>query len=497
LRVVIYRWVVRASHGASPFLDPIIPSWSDGEMLAAFFQRQLISESRRGVMGSSGAGMVSIEVLKEAGSTLAMLCQALAKDLSDFRQKCEQQVPHDWSDGMINVTASEVLSNDGHSTVILIDWAGLSQVCLTSHTFSQLRNRYQGIPTRLLTAIFAAAKRYETMKVIAAGTRMDYQLPPFVLNTLAAEVNVTIELWTGPLSVFGNNIFSGMFPDVDAPFGGLDPFGKEGGGGEVTLVEHGGSVVAMPPLESSTSALYMRKILDALDHADSKGVPLSFSVFLPVECFTGNISAPSINNLPSLDPRLGDRHGVYVCFVETLPAGQHVYSCGEEGMSDVSQFGSLFVLMQNEAGKVRFPVSEGSIRNILRSTTLGGVVPFSETGSLVAAPAGFSDCATNNVQGHNISDGDYSSLGGTVISNMYGSDTKRGGRRGRLFELVDDGEDNTGTDVDVMSGMLDSLNVSMFQNNSQDVDIEAISLMGIGGSSLGSTATGRSPGRFG
>ena len=56
-------------------------------------------------------------------------------------------------------------------------------------------------------------------------------------------------------------------------------------------------------------------------------------------------------------------------------------------------------------------------------------------------------------------------------------------RRGRLFELIDDGEDNEHlNDADVVSGMLGNLNVDLFQNNaSQDVDIEAISLMGIGG----------------
>jgi len=494
LRSVVYRWIVRASHGSSSVLDPIIPSWTDGDMLAAFFQRQLISESRRGVMGNSGAGMVSIEVLKEAGSNLAMLCQALAKDLADFRQKCEQQVPPDWSDGTINVAANEVLTNDGHTTVILIDWAGRSQVCLASHTFSQLRNRYQGIPSRLLTAIFAAAKRYDTLKLVAAGTRMDYQLPPVVLNTLAGEVNASIELWTGPLSVFGNNAFCGVFPEVDAPFGGLQPFGKEDGGGEVALVEHGGSVVVMPPLESSTAALYMRNILDALELADGKGVPLSFTVFLPTECFTGSISAPTINNLPSLDPRLGDRHGVFVRFVETLPAGQHVFACGDEGMTDVSQLGSLFVLMQNEAGKVHFPVVEGSIRNILRSTTMGGMAPFPEPSPPVPSSTGFTELVPDSVQNHSIAEDDYGNLGGAVIGNNY---AQRGGRRGRLFELVEDGEEDHGNDVDVMSGMLDTLNVSMFQNNSQDVDIEAISLMGIGGSALGNSAPGRTAGRFG
>ena len=64
-----------------------------------------------------------------------------------------------------------------------------------------------------------------------------------------------------------------------------------------------------------------------------------------------------------------------------------------------------------------------------------------------------------------------------------GGQRRTGPRRGRLFDLVDDDggeEDNLN---DVVSGMLGTLNVDLFQNSGvQDVDIEAISLMGIGGS---------------
>ena len=73
-------------------------------------------------------------------------------------------------------------------------------------------------------------------------------------------------------------------------------------------------------------------------------------------------------------------------------------------------------------------------------------------------------------------------------------------RRGRLFELVDDGEEDNLNDVDVVSGMLGNLNVDLFQNNvsSQEVDIEAISLMGIGGPPSRSLPPGQSrQSRFG
>jgi hypothetical protein len=69
-----------------------------------------------------------------------------------------------------------------------------------------------------------------------------------------------------------------------------------------------------------------------------------------------------------------------------------------------------------------------------------------------------------------------------------------------LFDLVDDGEEDTSNDVDVVSGMLGNLNVDLFQNTMvQDVDIEAISLMGIGGPPprTGGLQPRSSRGRFG
>jgi len=71
-------------------------------------------------------------------------------------------------------------------------------------------------------------------------------------------------------------------------------------------------------------------------------------------------------------------------------------------------------------------------------------------------------------------------------------------RRGRLFDLVDNGEEDNLNDVDVVSGMLGKLNVGLFQNPvAQDVDIEAISLYGIGGKSTSGGLQPRSRGPFG
>jgi hypothetical protein len=70
-----------------------------------------------------------------------------------------------------------------------------------------------------------------------------------------------------------------------------------------------------------------------------------------------------------------------------------------------------------------------------------------------------------------------------------------------VFDLVDDGEEDNMNDVDVVSGMLENLNMDLFQNpagqNSQDIDIEAISLMGIGGPPPGGLHPRNTLGRFG
>ena len=494
LKTVIYRWIVRASHESSPKLDSIIPSWTDTDMLAAYLQRQFISESRRGMGGNGGAGMVNMEVLKEAGSTLALLCHGLAKELAVFRDKCAQQLPPDWSDSTINFSASEVMGNDG-KPVVVIDWAGRSQVYVTSSVFNKLRERFRGPPSRLLTAAFSAAKRYETKGLIISGTRFDYRLSSAAVATMGREANVTVELWTGCLSVHDKNAFCGVFADVDSHFGGLPPFGKEGGGGDEALVKYGGSVVMMPPLESTIASLYMRTALNSAELADANGVPLSFLMFFPAECFP-TTATPSAADLVVLDRRLNDRHGIYVRRVDILPGGQHAFACGDGGnVSEVSQSSTLFVVLQNEAGKLRLPISDSSVGRILRSMIPGYVPQASKEAppplpSPSPAPPPIQDAIGAGFGG--LGGGDIG-LGGQVVGGGG-----LGGRRGRLFDLVDDGaEEEAGNDVDVMSGMLSNLNVDMFQSSSsQDIDIEAISLMGIGSGALGGNdALGRTSSR--
>ena len=480
LKTVIYRWIVRASHESAQRSDAIIPSWTDAGQLSQYLQRQFISESRRGLGGNSGAGMVNMEVLREAGASLAQLCQGFAREVAEFRSKCARQLSGDWADGTINISANEVMSNDGQSTIVVIDWAGRSQVYVPSPVFVKLRDRYCGPPGQLLTAIFSTGKQYETLGLIVSGSRLDYHLPSAALDTMTHEASVTVELWTSPLAVYGSNVFCGIFPEVDALFGGLPPFGKEGGGGEEALIQYGGSAVVMPPLESTTASRYMRTIVNALERADATKVPLSFVMVIPVECFPTAISTPSANDLCILDPRLSDRQGVLVRRVEILPAGQHAFASGNgDTASEVSQSGSILALMQNNAGMASFSVNDGSLGTILRSMTLGFVAMARD--NTPPTPSSAIPNGTMNATSFD-SFGQDGSLGGDVIGGGIGA------RRGRLFDLVDG--DAVGAepsnDVDVMSGMLNNLDVNIFQGQtSQDVDIEAISLMGIGSGALG------------
>jgi hypothetical protein len=284
-----------------------------------------------------------------------------------------------------------------------------------------------------------------------------------------------------------------VFSDVDSAFGGLRPFGSDDGVAEAAILKHGGSVSVLPPLESTTGSLYVRKILDLLEKSQSNGVPLSFALFLPSACFREMNRAPNVNDLSLLDPRLGGGHAVFVRAAEFLPPGQHSFrSNSGSDLSEVSQTGSLFVMLQNEPGAVRFKLTDNGVLNILLSMSMNYDHPQN------TLPGGFPGMSQDNFSMPPPSGLDQADLG--LVGNMSsGSFARGGGHRGRLFDLVDDGDDDNANDVDVVSGMMGSLNVGLFQNTSstQDVDIEAISLMGIGGSTLSGNNHGKTSGRFG
>jgi len=496
VRTAIYKWIVRASYESYPALDPVIPSWTDKEKLVAFFQRQLISESRRSTCGITGSPPGNIELLKEAGSFIADLCYSLAKDVSNFRKDEDEKLPEELCDDSLHVHARKLVDRDG-SNIVIDSKGGLAEVHITEETFIKLRDCYCGESNLVLTSMFAVVKRCETKRIITMGTRIDSRLSQFTLSALAREMNVNMELCSDSLSVFGNNSFCSLFPDVESHFGAFRPFGCiDNNDGETHLLKQGGSAVIMPPLESNTASLYMKRVLDMLD----RGVPLSFVVILPFECFRDLNSALRFEDLNLLDPRMYDSHSNtpnrFICYVESIPAGQHMYDCGDvTGQCSGSQTGSCLLLLQNESGKLHFSFNDTSIASIKQSMS----VNFSPANDTVAPPAtivgsvGLQSFMGESSSGSVLSTppntksgiGPVSAPYGMGLGNVFNNEAKTGitRRRQRLFELVDDEDNDYAQNVDVVSGMLNNLDI-MFQNNSSqdvdNVDIEAISLMGIG-----------------
>lgn len=527
VKTVVYRWIVRAAHDSAPFLDSMIPSWTDFDYLCSFLQRQFIAESRKAVGASATSSMVDMESVKEAGASFARLCDSLAKDLVQFRQQLEKQTTSSWTDSSLGLSGSEVMRN-GLGSMVCIDWAGRAQVYFSTYAFAKATERHVGSSRRLLTALFAAKKRYEIMGMLVAGTAMDFRLTPSTLETLHRTIGVKIELWSDPFSVCGDNLFFGCFDDVDASFGGLSPFGTEDAAAELAKLKRGGAVAIMPPLDAMVARQYLCRIVDLLEMGDQERVPLSFIVILHAGCFRDSSRSPSFNDAIALDPRLGDRHRVYIRCAEVLPAGQHAFQTGEgEGVSKASRTNSLFLLLQNETGKNRHAMTEASLVSVIRAMSPSFAPPkessfSSSIGSIgyqenymaqepVAVAHGtFSDRSVAlSPSPHVPAHSDFGAFNSGSLSNGFGHDSQNSGhnsqgggvrpKRGRLFALVDDDDDVS--NVDVVSGMLSNLDV--FKNHSsQEIDIEAISLglMGIGGGSLGesggSTDNMRTTSRF-
>jgi len=471
LRVVIYRWIIRASHGSESYSDPVIPSWEDEAYLKEFLQRQFISESRRVVADDSRYSMTpipSIEVLRDAGAAMSEICMSLARAVVEFRFKCEQQVPPNWTDSDINVAGME----EGNH--VIIEWLGKSRLSIPYVAFNSLARRYVGDRSRLLSAIFSSVRRHEIMSAIANQTDITCHLPMQSMDYLTKGLSASLETWSDSVSVYGNNFFCAMFPDVDAAFGGLPPFGKTIGGGESILHRAGGAVVVLAPPENATSSQCIRKMVDMSENFPS--MPLSFGVILTSDCFVNpNNMVLSLEDLRALDPRLVGAKKQFISFLEVIPAGSSTFS----------KSSTMFLLIQNEAGQLRFPNHPAAVDIIRRSLRSDiGTGNTSMMPNLTGEMPGYSNIPQHQYAGApqeaTVSANPW---GGSAINHNGSGGSSGRGHRGRLFELVGDGEAEEDQGMNsILPGMLESLNMNMFggSNISDEVDIEAISLMGIG-----------------
>ena len=495
IKSVLYRWVVRAAHSESMYLDPLIPSWNDVDALVAHFQRQFISESRRRNPNISALG---IESLKESGSATALICLNLAKEVADCRRRVEA-MPSNWSDSTLGMTSMESIQSDG-TRVVSVSCANQTNVVIPLSSFTSLRGRYFGPPERFLSAVFVAKIWYESKQLIVSDTDMDVRLPSATQSCLA-EASVSAELWSDPFSAYGSNVFWGTFEQVDRIFGGQSPFGKLEHGSENVLAQHGSSLSVLPPLDNMIACRYIQRMLSILENADRTNAPVSFVLFLHAGCFHDLSRSPTLNDLRLLDPRLAEPR--YVQHIEVLQGGNHFYaSDSTPGGLRVCGTDSLLILLQNQSGKARYGVSPAVIAKIV-SSMRPTPSPRNDNAMQMPMPFGlqelnippttatpqrgyFNGLSQMSPDPQGVGRSDFASVGGSSIVNPFSpsnDNVSRGSRHGRLFDLVDDGEDDQANNVDLVSGMLNNLDVGLFGNANigSEVDIEAISLMGIGG----------------
>lgn len=515
VKKILSRWIMRAAHESSGYIDFMIPSWEDLDKLTTFFQRQFISETRKLTRATSNS--ISMEALKEAGTAIAHLCHRLAKDVADFHRQVVDQLPLDWNDTSIGVSVSDVPSNLGSSAVV-INWANQSRVTLPASVFLKLKERFKGAKSQILSSIFVCKTCYDTKLLLIEDTTMDFSLTPNARTRLSSELSVCAEAWSDPFSTLIGNSFWGQFAEIDCMFGGLKPFGTTDMKDDL-LCQNGGSISVLAPPDNMLASRYLKRIVDVLESCEQLNLPVSFAFFLRSECLVNQKSPPCTDDLYMLEPRLRD-HVNFIIRVETLAEGAHFYFSEKLGGPKASTTASLFVLLQNSLGKGRFPLRNVSMQDFMgpletetrrsnESTSLVG-------NALTYAPKMASQkdhsfiSQTNFLQRSiNLPASPVPPLIGssaTTLPSSFAPDPlsgvrRAGPRRGRLFDLVDNGEEDTMNDVDVVSGMLGTLNVDLFQNSgTQDVDIEAISLMGIGESSVPTAfhpRSSRTQGRFG
>lgn len=330
-----------------------------------------------------------------------------------------------------------------------------------------------------MSAIFSAVRRHEIVRAIADQTDIVCQLSTETMESLTNGLSASLETWSDSVSVYGHNYFCAMFPDVDVAFGGLPPFGKDSTGGESILYRAGGAVVVLAPPENATSSQCIRKMVDMSENFPS--LPLSFGVILTSDCFVNpNNIVLSVEDLMALDPRLVGEKKHFISFIEVIPAGSSTFS----------KSSSMFLLIQNEAGQLRFPTHPAAMDIIRRS--MRSDIGIGNTSMMSNLPGGVLVEASYDAVASSMSQHQYAGAPqeANVSANPWGGGGgNRGGigsgrgHRGRLFELVGDeeAEEDQGMSI-ILPGMLDSLNINMFGgiNTNDEVDIEAISLMGIG-----------------
>mmetsp|Transcript_14160 Transcript_14160/g.39174 ORF Transcript_14160/g.39174 Transcript_14160/m.39174 type:complete len:1444 (+) Transcript_14160:147-4478(+) len=499
VKKIIIRWISRAQNEIDQLADLIIPSWTDTDKTLNFFQRQFISESRRVDSDRS----INMEALKAAGSAFAFLCKNIALEVQHFSEEVDRKFGHDFADMDVGLTYQP--PGDASGTEFIC-WENY-QVALSSSAMETLRNRYSGPANKMLAVFFATCIYRDTLGAITNATGMDFRLSDRTKMHLSTDLGVSAEMCSDMFSALPNNVYYGMVEELDVFYGGKRAFPKEDL--STLMAENGTSNCVLLPFETMVASNYASRMIDAVEEANARQVPVSFVVFVSNLSMHDPSRAMSRDDIRQLDTRLETMD----CPLEIIPGPDHGYWSRSETLQPAPG-DSMLIILQSEHGKERFAIKEKTIFNIAQ--TMREYVeeerqsppppllaePFrSEYNNLEPTPSASPYFLTpeygnvfseGNAQFATVQPGEDMPPSIPFDLGRTTSTASAPSRRGRLFDLVDNDveEDNS---VDLVAGMLDKLDVGLFQGagtgGGSDVDIEAISLMGINTASRAPTSS--------
>lgn len=221
-------------------------------------------------------------------------------------------------------------------------------------------------------AIYCCLSRYEALR----GAGYQCAVPASVFQAAATKcgLDATIECFASPLNCRYRNYCS-AFPDIETSFGSIGNFFDD----KAFNPEHG-TYEANPPFVPETMFAMGKKIQRLLD--DPKRGPLSFLVIIPAwggECENSNNCTYSNNSNPNnfcylLEQSCHTRAKARISAVNHafLDGSQHTrVSKTKQQKQDQcsllrpSSWDTAVILMQNDAGKCKWPVDEQILKDSL------------------------------------------------------------------------------------------------------------------------------------
>jgi len=204
---------------------------------------------------------------------------------------------------------------------------------------------YIGEPNKMNLRIFNLLCRYEAL--VAPGYHA--AIPEKVSNILKEELAVTHQLFASPFNCDPQIGYTSAYPDTDKYFGSKGNFLKE----YPQLFADGGSFEANPPFLEEHLALTSLIILETL----KSDKPFSFVVVYPMWEDAIGYKLLYMSEFNALERRSLDFY-----------SGSHKYDQSSQywhkGTVRVSNSNSVVFILQNAAGKKKYPVTSHLIDGV-------------------------------------------------------------------------------------------------------------------------------------